>query len=138
MEQKDLIVRLLRELAETLRRSSDAEIEALLSGRATLADLLASPAFGARADGKATTKKRVLRNNKRLAGLAAQLRQLPSREEGVSFLVGAQLLKNELEELARMMDLPVLREDDADRLRQKIIESSIGSRLNSRAINPAS
>jgi hypothetical protein len=36
-----------------------------------------------------------------------------------------------------LMDLPVLRGDDAERLRQKIVEASIGARLNSQAIRGA-
>jgi hypothetical protein len=39
-----------------------------------------------------------------------------------------------LEKLARLMQLPIQREDTAERLRLKIVESAIGSRLRSDAI----
>jgi hypothetical protein len=132
MDRKDL-ARLLQRLAQTLERSSVADVEALLAGRAALvisADMGASR-LGERRE--AGPKKR-RRSGKDLAGLGVQLRRLESREDGSRLLTRLQLNKNELEELARLMDLPVLREDDAERLREKIVEASIGSRLNSQAV----
>jgi hypothetical protein len=69
-----------------------------------------------------------------LEGLLERLNQLESRDEGENLLLKTALNKRDLEQMARMMDLPVLRDDDANRLRQKIVESSIGGRLNSRVI----
>jgi hypothetical protein len=44
------------------------------------------------------------------------------------------LTKTELEQIARRLSLPILKQDKAERLRDKILEATIGSRLNSQAI----
>jgi len=117
-------------MALTLERASQSEVEALLLGQAEFV-------ISGR-DGRHPEKKDPGHNHRvvspRLEGLASQLRGLDSREEGRRLLAKADLTKKELEKLARLMDLPVLREDDAERLRQKIVEQSIGARLNSLAI----
>jgi hypothetical protein len=134
MEPREIAARLLRRIAEALERSSPADFEDLLTGKARFVVKAgpASPSEGS--EQESAPRKRGQRNSKRLAGLEVRLRRSQSREEGLRVLASAQLSKNELEELARSMDLPVLREDDAERLRQKIVETSIGSRLNSEAI----
>ena len=133
MDEKGTIVKLLRLLAETVERSSRGDLEALLDGRASL--MISQPHSVSHREGRpdAALSKRG-RPTKNLADLVAQLRALGSREEGLNLLREGQLTKKELEALARLMDLPVPRDDDAERLRQKIVEESIGSRLNSEAI----
>lgn len=134
MNQKETINRLLRRLFETLERASAADIEELLSGQAVLViSKENSPSRNSRGR-EIGLQKREQRSLKHLSGLVVQLRGLESREEGAGLLSKVQLTKKELEELARLMDLPVSREDDAERLRQKILEESIGARLNSQAI----
>jgi hypothetical protein len=128
------IAKLLHRLAQTLERSSRADVEALLAGRAALVIAVRSGAGQSEGGRDAGQRKRRHRTGKDLAGLGAQLRQLESREGGLQLLIRAQLTRDELEELARLMDLPVLRDDDAERLRQKIVEACIGARLNSQAI----
>ena len=66
--------------------------------------------------------------------LIAKLQEFGTREDGRRFLEASMLGKGQLEQLARLLDLPVSREDKADRLIDKIIEACIGSRLNSEAI----
>jgi hypothetical protein len=134
MDQKDIIRKLLGCLSESLERASARDIENLLNGRAAF--VISDGNFLDRgAERRAISiQKREPRVNKRLSGMIGHLRQLESREEGSRLLGRAQLTKKELEELARLMDLPVSREDDAEKLRQKIIEESIGARLNSQAI----
>jgi len=131
MEQKEIIVKLLNRLADTITHSSSEEFEALLAGKAALAI-----AYRTRATSKQdkASKKSTQRNTKELAVIAVLLRQVGSRAEGLRSLDQAQLNKKELEDLARLMDLPVSRDDDAERLKQKIIEDVIGARLNSEAI----
>lgn len=73
-----------------------------------------------------------------MRSLAENLRNAGSRESALQLLNAALLTKKRLEDLARMMDLPVLREDNAERLRQKIVEESVGARLNSQAIRGGS
>lgn len=126
MGKNKTIARLLRRLAETLEKTPEADLEALLSGRARL---VVSPAG---ADRRSPRQKRT--PSKKITELVAKLRDLRSREDGLALLRTMRLNRRELEELARLMDLPVLRDDGSERLVQKIVEESIGARLNSEAI----
>ena len=132
MNQKDLILKLLWCLSDAVEKASATEIEDLVSGRASLA---VSREHSLRNSAKRDIgTRREFRGSKRLVSLVVQLRQLESREDGSRLLGRAHLSKKEFEELARLMDLPVAREDDIYRLEQKILEESIGARLNSQAI----
>jgi hypothetical protein len=130
------LARLLRALADSIEFSSEGELEEFLSQQNTLrnwAHQLRSNRPTREKSRNPQTKKDSL-SKRELGDLIERLRSLASRDEGLNLLYSAKLSKKELEQLARMMDLPVLREDDADRLRHKIVEASIGSQLNSRAI----
>jgi len=120
---------LLRLLAELVERCSTSDVDALLSGQARLQ--IDSRSANER---RYSSSKRTIRGAHQLQEIIHTLQSLESREEGIHLLQSANLTKKELEATARLMDLPVIREDDSERLRQKMIEASIGARLNSRAI----
>jgi hypothetical protein len=124
MEQKE-IARLLRLLADLIERSSPGDVDALLGGRA----ILHIEGSERRGHGPAKRPAPAHRDMKEIVNL---LQTLESRDEGLALL--RDLTKKELEIAARIMDLPVIRDDDSERLMQKLVESSIGARLNSRAI----
>ena len=62
------------------------------------------------------------------------LQTLRSREAGESLLQNGAPNRQALEMIARSLRLPVQRDDTVDRLRAKIVENTIGSRLRSEAI----
>jgi len=130
MDHRENLAKLLRRMAATLERASPAQLEALSLGQA---ELVISDREDRRLAKRASARDQRTGSVK-LDALAAQFKTLSSRDEGQALLASAGLKKKELERLARLMDLPVLREDDAERLRQKIVEQSIGARLNSQAI----
>jgi hypothetical protein len=132
MNGKEL-AKVLRRLAETIERSSQTQVEDLVTGEALLV-ISSEAAHGANQDRQERSKKLRPKSVKDVVGLAFRLKQLRSRDDGMLFLANAHLTKNDLEELARHLDLPILREDDVERLKQKIVEASIGARLNSQAI----
>jgi len=66
--------------------------------------------------------------------IAAQLQTLQTRDAGDALLREKVLNRNGLENIARFLQLPVQRDDTVDRLRAKIVENTIGSRLRSDAI----
>ena len=66
--------------------------------------------------------------------IAAKLQTLPSREIGDRLLQDEVPNRRALEALARFLQLPVQRDDTIERLRAKIVENTIGSRLRSEAI----
>jgi hypothetical protein len=138
MEQQKILADLLHRLADCIEHISRDEIEELLSGRMALTHLneLSKEKHLERRPVRRAAKKLEEPTAKELA-FVNRLREFASRDEGLDMLEGAKLNKRDLERLARLMDLPVLREDDAEKLRQKIVEASIGSRLNSRAIRGA-
>ncbi|KQY85973.1 hypothetical protein [Pelomonas sp. Root1444] len=69
-----------------------------------------------------------------LAEVVAKLTALPSRSEAAGFLEGAVETKKGLEQIARHLDVAVLKQDKAETLRDKIIEATVGARLRSEAI----
>ncbi len=121
---------LLRRLAECVESAKLADLEELLAGSARLQIRLdkrsesQSPSSPPPDD----------RPPADWSSIADRLRSLPSRDEGEKLLSEVTSTKAQLERLARAMDLPVAKYENTEQLRQKIIESSIGSRLVSRAI----
>jgi hypothetical protein len=135
MESRRTFSKLLRITADLLERSAPSDIERLIEGRARLVILTANSATSP-SDAKRPRdpEKRRRPDSRDFAATVDQLRMLASREAGFKLLIDLHLVKRELEALARLMDLPVVREDDAEQLRRKIVEESIGARLNSQAI----
>src|SRR5271166_1619345 len=116
MEEKTTVARLLRLLTETIERSSAKDVSALLAGHADL--VISSPrSVGSQREWKrqTATSKRGHTKNQELSDLAVRLQQLGSRDEGSRLLQQGQLTRKELESLARLMDLPVSRDDDVER-----------------------
>jgi hypothetical protein len=66
--------------------------------------------------------------------IATDLQTLSSREAGDSVLREKVPNRSGLEAIARFLQLPVQRDDTVERLRAKIVENTIGSRLRSDAI----
>jgi hypothetical protein len=135
MDQRQVLARLLRRLAETVEHYSVEELESLLSGRAEHSILNGLDRVRRKRDSASTYPSESRQNEFR--EIVTQLRGLTSRNEGLSLLRELNLSKKDLERIARLMDLPVLREDDAEKLRHKIVEQSIGATLNSQAIRGA-
>ncbi len=62
------------------------------------------------------------------------LSQLTTREEGLAYLSSLELTKPSLERLAAAFDLPVRKTDTVEKLKDRIVEATIGYRLRSEAI----
>ncbi|MFG2877676.1 hypothetical protein ACGFYU_22215 [Streptomyces sp. NPDC048337] len=67
-------------------------------------------------------------------GVRLVLAGMNSREEGLAHLDELGLSRAALEKLARTLDVPVARSDRVDRLKERIVEATIGYRLRSGAI----
>ena len=59
---------------------------------------------------------------------------MDNRDEGQAFLDGLRLSKLELQELAGSLDMPVSKSDTVGKLKDLVIEATIGFRLRSNAI----
>lgn len=69
-----------------------------------------------------------------LQAIASELQTLQTRDSGDALLRERVPNRSGLEAIARFLQLPVQRDDSVDRLRAKIVENTIGSRLRSDAI----
>jgi hypothetical protein len=110
-----------------VEKSSPEEVAALLKGHASLARL------ETRREHVPPSEPIPVRPSD-LSELAEKLHALSSREDGLSTLASMSLTKTELEKLGRIIGVPIMKSDNMERLQEKIIEASIGSRLSSEAI----
>lgn len=69
-----------------------------------------------------------------LPDIVAKLTASASRADASSFLDKGFETKKALEQIARHLDVAVLKQDKAETLRDKIIEATVGARLRSEAI----
>jgi hypothetical protein len=130
MLDKTKLAKLLRALAQIVESSTDDELDSF--ARSSMSALVA-----AGESPKKTKKQRVEPTTLGpvdISEIVESIRCLSSREAGVSLLEHRELNKRSLEQLARHLDVPVLREDNSKRLIQKIVEATVGPRLNSEAI----
>ena len=69
-----------------------------------------------------------------LALLLKDLQDAPNRNAGAEILERSKLNRQDLTDLARFTNVHVSKDNDVPKIKEKLIESIIGSRLNSRAI----
>lgn len=133
MASKKKLLQLLKALIEVVESSSEEEILAL---KTTLGQVVRKPVSSKLPFVEKKTAPRVLAAPKRLdiERAADALSYVRSREEALALLERFELNKQSLEHLARRLEVSVVREDNSRRLMEKIVERSIGSRLNSEAI----
>lgn len=116
-----------RELQDAILELSNNDIEKIISGdyQFTL---------------KLTRKKNniesksQLNNNKGFDYLLELLSQCSSREDGIEILTKELNNKSEYEKFARHVDVVVMKSDKIEKIRENIIESTVGARLRSNAI----
>lgn len=122
-DKRNEIADLLRRLANLIERHPEEELSAMF--------------------GHVSVRRRPLRRkgskessatSSQLQLVAMRLQTLTSREAGESLLNNELPTKTGLESLARHLGLPVQRDDTLARLRTKVVEHTIGSRLRSSAI----
>lgn len=64
----------------------------------------------------------------------AQITALPTRQEAQVLLDKKYPSKKALELIARKLDIPIIRQDKVEDLRDKIVEATVGARIRSQAI----
>jgi len=64
----------------------------------------------------------------------AQITSLPTRQDAQALLDSRFPSKKALEIIARKLDIPIVRQDRIEDLRDKIVEATVGSRIRSQAI----
>ncbi len=88
---------------------------------------------------RVTKKKRPQKNSQALTAgrteeILAQLNKCVSRKEGLVVLSRSVKTKKELEQLAKFLDVFVLKKDKAEQIKGKIVEATVGAVLRSVAI----
>lgn len=119
-------VRILQEVSRFLRSLSEAEVEQLLSGDAHLSLDTRRPKRGRVSPRPASAPEAEL--------IVEELRGFATREAGRDRLDALSPTRVQLQEIAAVIDLPVAKSDTVDKLKDRIVEATIGFRLRSAAI----
>ncbi len=85
-----------------------------------------------REQNSSTKKDKISKDD--LQQIANSLKTLSSRQEGEKLLKEKLSSKDDLIELTKYLDLNIKRNDSKDQIRSRLIESTIGFRLRSAAI----
>jgi len=125
----EFVSALLRQIAKAIEQLSDEDIDGLLAGGGRLS-------FVVEREGtvKMSGEQRTAESHEDPTVIREALGSMGSREEGSEYLRTVARRRKDLERVARCLDLPVSRGEKAERLREKIIEATIGYRLRSQAI----
>lgn len=130
MRNKREVTKLLRLVAETLDNMTDTEYDQLLNGKGRL------KFFASDKKGKDRLKGSSKVSIEELQTLANQLRDSKTREEARELLHKDPRipLRDNLEQLARLLKVHVNKHDTREAVEDKIVESVIGVKLRSEAI----
>jgi len=123
---KDVFVVLLRDLARQISNLDEGDFQDILDGAAKL-QITVQPS-------RRPPAKRQKLSNTEYEAIVRELGKMNSREDGLRLLDEKAVSKEELTRLARIVDIPVRKGEQVDILRSRLIEATIGHRLNSAAI----
>lgn len=79
----------------------------------------------------------ILRSDASAEDAVVRISSLPSRQDAQAFLDSNFPSKKALEVIARRLDIPIIRQDKVEDLRDKIVEATVGARIRSQAIQGA-
>jgi len=116
----------LQELAKQLKNLTEQQVQDVLNGKSKLSLVVI--------DKEKSMQNRLPDENPQFEEITDYLKQLDSRESGLNYLQKYRFTKDYLQKLARFIDIPTQRTETKDELLQRIIEATIGYRLNSQAI----
>jgi len=126
----DKFARLLRAIASAVEKLEEPQIDEFI------ADL-----GRGRHGGHELTSRRIAPKNRHtkvdpveLETMMQRLNESLSRDEGYKLLDDFDLSRKELEKLARIRNIHLTKDDNVTKIKEKLIEIVIGSRLSSRAI----
>lgn len=124
------LAQLLRVMASSIEKLDDAQLDDFILGlkRHRLVDKLPPT------ERTVAKKKHAKVDPVELGRILSQLNESATRDEGASLLDRLDLSRKELDRLARLRDIHVSKDDNIAKIKEKIVEVIIGSRLSSRAI----
>lgn len=122
---KNSISKIFNILAKELQKFSDEELADISSGKAIIkVDII----------NNSSTSKKSMACDIDYEKVKSDLNTFQTREEGLEYLNLHCKTKKELTALAKIVDIHVLKTDKIGQLKEKIIESTIGFKLRSAAI----
>jgi hypothetical protein len=124
LREQERAAEVVRRVAIFLRTLTDKDIDDLVAGRVRLT-LAAPPA-------KRSTPRTVEKID--IEALRRELSTKATREDGMSLLDSLGLTRESLRQVAATLDIPTPKTDTVARLKDRIIEATIGYRLRSEAI----
>jgi hypothetical protein len=124
MSDIEKAAQVLLRVSNFLRSLTEEQIDDLMTGRVSLT-LTSQPA-------KRRQRKRL--SVTEIERVRTELQTRSSREAGIEYLDNLSLTKETLREIASALDLPTPRDDTIARLKDRIVEATIGYRLRSDAI----
>ena len=127
IEPQEHIANLLSRMAQAVKRLRESEIEAFLSG-----DFRIEIVVGGKGRKPSAHKPTIGESDCRQ--IADELTRAADRNAGMAILSRRCPSKSDLILLARLLDLPVQKRENVDRITEKVIEATIGFRLRSRAV----
>lgn len=130
MSESHRLAQMLRALASAVEALDDDQLESLI------ADLRRSGASNRRdpTNNVAERNRHSKIDSIELEQVLQRLSGMPTREDGARLLDDLNLSRKELQALARMRDVHIRKEDNLVRIKEKLVEVIIGSRLSSQAI----
>ena len=129
MNNKKAISNLLLSVNKLVNRLSTEELDILESGKFELSlNITKGKHFKGDKQATATLDESYLKS------ISEQLDSAKSREDGLVIIESSLKNKNELEIFAKHIDVAVLKSDRVDKIRDNIVDATVGARLRSSAI----
>lgn len=116
----------LRKIADFLRTLTDDQIDDVITGKVKLT-------LTSSRDKRVSVKPRSI-DESDIIHIREELVSKHTREEGIALLDNLELTRESLKDIAVAMDLPTPKTDTVSRLKDRIVEATIGYRLRSNAI----
>lgn len=127
MSKAKTLTALFRELQDAVLELSDAELEKVISGEYQFTLKVVKKRFN-------TNSKASVTDDFSYNTLLDLLNQCESREQGNELLSRELNTKSEYERFARHAEVAVMKSDKIEKIRDNIIESTVGAKLRSDAI----
>lgn len=126
---KDDLANLFKVFSESLSNMNQKDFERLLKGDGKLV-------FATEEKTTITMEQHEDEVEKELASIANRLNLFERREEALEYLTSSKVcyLKANLIKLASMLDIYINKSDNKNELLEKIVESTVGSKIRSKAI----
>jgi hypothetical protein len=119
---QDIFTSLLKQFTQFISNLSEEDINDLTGGKKRLCIELVEKKQSSYSKGSSTDLK----------DTEEQLAKIDSRDQGEELL--KDFKKVDLQRIAKNLDIPIQKNEDVARLREKIIESTVGFKLRSQAI----